>query len=910
MVLASSFLFAQEEKAELIMGDKRYPITIQPSESGLFLTDKALEDRNGTIAVLKSEGFEVSTTKGRLIVGNMQAPLARAELVQRLRQLNSARSDLIKAAGIVIHYPGTDTYDVVTDQFVVKFTEAASSEEIRKLHEKSGVEVIFTSPYTPQLQVVRVVMEFEDALTLSNKYNDEGIVEYAQPNFLKQPAPRQAAFNDPLLSKQWHLINTGENGGVTDGGVADADIDADKAWAILRGDPSILIAILDGGFERDHPDLIDNLWVNPGETQHPGDATDGVDNDHNGYVDDVSGWDFWSCEFPDVGCGDNDPEWTSDSLWDNEHGTLSAGGAAARGDNGRGVSGSCPNCQFVPIRLGLFSIDYYLAIEYAGLIGADIISNSWGCDTGTCEPLVEDAINAVATQGRSGKGTPIFFAMNNEHVNHCIPPASEDYSSLENVIAVSEVSNQDKILTGIGTVTSPGGGFGDCMDILSPSWGGTRWATTTDLRNAPGYNSINTIPECPEAEGADLDYTFCATGTSFATPVAAGVGGLILSANSNLNREQVQRLLQDTADKVQPSTAGYSPVDGRSHPAGGAATHGYGRINAYEAVHVVAPLVAGGGANGGLGGVDVFLRDNDLDWGNTEQPSSTLFDSPRGFVPHWNSADIKVDAPPLSTPPTSSQSFELFNDEDPVSGAVNRVYVRVRNRGPNPANNVAVKLHWAFAGAGMPPLPNDFWTAFPNDSSDTSSWNPIAAQTITGLAYSGASVAGTATDPAKILQFDFAAPEFDSSLPNPTHYCLFVVVNSPQDPVSAQTIASTNVDDISPRDNNITQRNLMLVPLTNLNPFAFQMNVGNPFERAMEIKLHLEAPDGWAVEESEVPFDKAFEMEPKEKRLVKVTLKTAALPSGQTANIYQLAVDEVSHGEKILSGITIKSAPE
>jgi uncharacterized membrane protein len=102
----------------------------------------------------------------------------------------------------------------------------------------------------------------------------------------------------------------------------------------------------------------------------------------------------------------------------------------------------------------------------------------------------------------------------------------------------------------------------------------------------------------------------------------------------------------------------------------------------------------------------------------------------------------------------------------------------------------------------------------------------------------------------------------------------------------------------------------MLVPLTNLNPFAFQMNVGNPFERAMEIKLHLEAPDGWAVEESEVPFDKAFEMEPKEKRLVKVTLKTAALPSGQTANIYQLAVDEVSHGEKILSGITIKSAPE
>jgi hypothetical protein len=236
--------------------------------------------------------------------------------------------------------------------------------------------------------------------------------------------------------------------------------------------------------------------------------------------------------------------------------------------------------------------------------------------------------------------------------------------------------------------------------------------------------------------------------------------------------------------------------------------------------------------------------------------------------------------------------------------------VRVRNRGPNPANSVTVKLHWTFAGTGLPPLPNDFWTVFPNDSSDTSTWKPLAAQTITTLNYSGASVAGSSGDSASILKFDFAAPEFNSSLPNPNHYCIFAVVGSPQDPVSAQTKALRIVDDITPRDNNITQRNVILVSQSNLNPFEFQLNVGNPFDREIETRLHLEAPEGWAIEASDVPFDVLFILKPGEKRLVKLALKIPALSNSKMGNVYQFAIDETGHEEKILGGITIRPAAE
>ena len=111
--------------------------------------------------------------------------------------------------------------------------------------------------------------------------------------------------DDPLFGDQWPLENSGQTGGTSD-----ADIDAPEAWGLERGDASVVVAIIDGGIDLDHPDLASQLWVNSGET--PG---NGLDDDGNGFVDDVHGWDFAS--------GDADPDDTDG------HGSHLAGIVAA-----------------------------------------------------------------------------------------------------------------------------------------------------------------------------------------------------------------------------------------------------------------------------------------------------------------------------------------------------------------------------------------------------------------------------------------------------------------------------------------------------------------------------------------------------------------------------------------------------
>jgi hypothetical protein len=298
----------------------------------------------------------------------------------------------------------------------------------------------------------------------------------------------------------------------------------------------------------------------------------------------------------------------------------------------------------------------------------------------------------------------------------------------------------------------------------------------------------------------------------------------------------VKRLLQDTADKVSDSVAAYSTERGYSNPASGEARHGYGRLNAFEAVRVVADPF------GGRGGVDVFVRDNRLDWGNTEQQSSVTFEQHRGSIPYWESVDIKIDAPPFRSsppesfeelsclssalaesnvqlvrarpaPPATSVEFGCFANEDPAPGQLNKIYVRIHNRGVAPATKVRVKLIWAtHAGIGAPNLPNDFWPAFAAhlDSNDTSTWHPLATPTIASLPYSGASLAGGPLDASAVITRDFNAPDFDQAHPDIDHLTLLAIVDSRDDPVSPDSVLSQQLETITPRDNNVTQ---LTIPL-------------------------------------------------------------------------------------------------
>lgn len=170
--------------------------------------------------------------------------------------------------------------------------------------------------------------------------------------------------NDPLFSKQTHLHNTGQ-----DACEAGTDIGAIQAWEQHTGDNTMIIAVIDGGMEINHEDLKDNLWTNQAEV--PG---NGIDDDENGYIDDIHGWDF----------ANNDPA-PEDSTG---HGTHVAGIIAARGNNGKGVTGVCWNCKILPLKFtdhtGRGSTSSAIkAIEYAIYLkerGENIIAinNSWG----------------------------------------------------------------------------------------------------------------------------------------------------------------------------------------------------------------------------------------------------------------------------------------------------------------------------------------------------------------------------------------------------------------------------------------------------------------------------------------------------------------------------------------------------
>lgn len=242
-------------------------------------------------------------------------------------------------------------------------------------------------------------------------------VEFAEPNYLLFPQDLPV---DPHFNLQWGLENSGQTvSGVT--GTAGADIDAVRAWALMSGDAATIVAVVDTGSNIQHPDLSSRVWTNPGEI-----PDNGVDDDGNGYVDDLHGWDFadW----------DNDPQDASG------HGTHVAGIIAAQNDNGLGVAGTGRSIAIMPLRFmsafdtGTVS-DAIRAIEYAASNGARIINCSWG-SSGYSAALYSVIASSdalfVCAAGNSGT----------DNDTHGFYPASYN---LDNVISVAATDQRDDL---------------------------------------------------------------------------------------------------------------------------------------------------------------------------------------------------------------------------------------------------------------------------------------------------------------------------------------------------------------------------------------------------------------------------------------------------------------------------------
>lgn len=317
-------------------------------------------------------------------------------------------------------------------------------------------------------------------------------VEFAEPDWIVRKDVTTP--NDPFFGLQWGLHNTGQtvNGMV---GVNDADIDMREAWDFNTGSASVIVAVIDTGTEWHHPDLDDNIWTNPGEV-----PDNGVDDDFNGYIDDVRGWDFFD--------EDNDPD-DSDG-----HGTHTAGTVGAEGNNGQGVAGVVWDVQIMPLRFlgpgGGSTSDAVAALEYAVENGAQISNNSWG--GGPFSTSMRNAILAAAVEGHLF----VSSAGNDGVDTDAIPHYPSGYDA-PNVLSIANMQNDDTL--------RPSSNFG---------------LTTVDL-GAPGTNIASTWP------GGSYVYL---SGTSMASPHVAGVAALLLSENPGWGHVQLKQRIMETVRPV------------------------------------------------------------------------------------------------------------------------------------------------------------------------------------------------------------------------------------------------------------------------------------------------------------------------------------------------------------------------
>ncbi|MDQ3322179.1 MAG: S8 family serine peptidase [Acidobacteriota bacterium] len=408
-------------------------------------------------------------------------------------------------------------------EVLVKFRPEVTLAEIKKITKK------YNDSIEDEIESVKNLMAIDDldnadAETVARQYRAlTNLVVYAEANnqinldpnenFRLRPRTGTAELtspNDPLFNEQWALNNAGQNGGK-----ANADVGALKAWLKTQGSGDVVVAVLDSGVDYTHPDLINNMWMRPV-------LVPAYSDDELGTINDLRGF--------------NAVENQSDPMDDNGHGTHCAGIVGAEGDNGEGIAGINWNVKIMPLKFlgrggfgstknAIEAINYAIDRKRNG-VNIKVINASWG-STGYSRAL-EDVIRAAGEEG-------ILFvaaAGNNGTSNDKSPHYPSNYD-LSNVVSVAALDRTDNLASfsnfGIKTVhiAAPG------REILS-TWLGDEYRE--------------------------------ASGTSMATPYVAGTAALILSSEPNLSVEKLRERLLKSVDKID-SLDGKTESGGRLNAA-------------------------------------------------------------------------------------------------------------------------------------------------------------------------------------------------------------------------------------------------------------------------------------------------------------------------------------------------------
>ncbi len=398
--------------------------------------------------------------------------------------------------------------------FNAKTKSVSSPTPISTLISKYGITKISHAFILKDIDLQHTfLVEFNKTNTVENlisEFNKLDFIEYSE----KVPLYRVIGFTpNDLRAEQWNLKK----------------IQAEEAWGIFSKKRNIKLAIVDDAVLLTHEDIAPVIWTNPGEI--PG---NNIDDDGNGYIDDVHGW--------DVAADDDNPSppsWATNS--DFTHGTHCTGIAAAATNNNTGIASIGFNVQVIPVKCS-YDLDNqylqaaYLGVQYAIVAGADVISMSWG--GGSYSRTYQNVFNVAYS-----KGIVCVAAAGNEDTDLSHYP-----SAYNHVISVGATDRYD--------IRASFSNYGSTVDVMAP--GVNIFSSLAGLNDSYGYLS----------------------GTSMACPLVAGLSALMLMQDDHLKADELEACLKSSCDNIDAQNSEYIGEIGA------------GRINAYNALSCLQPVVS------------------------------------------------------------------------------------------------------------------------------------------------------------------------------------------------------------------------------------------------------------------------------------------------------------------------------
>ncbi len=459
------------------------------------------------VAAATRSGNQVIITRTGLARVDEQLNNIDAHQLERVFPIDSRREEITRKSGLNLWY-------------VVRFDEKMDLATVANQLARTGD--------IDKVQFSHFIRKYRDSEGELNRFvKSVPYIRSKQDQNASKPF-KAATYNDPQFDIQWDLHNEGEAVNGIKGMLAGADINALSAWDICSGDPSIIVAVLDEGVMHTHPDLKDNMWVNPNEK-----LLGGVDADGNGYVDDVHGYNFVR----------NKGIITWDKRWDTGHGTHVAGSVAAVNNNGIGISsiaGGSGNgdgikimsCQIFDGQNVASVYEEAQAIKYAADNGAVILQCSWGFNSAYASFPDDKGFDSVETWIQ-------YSSLEKEALDYFIHNAGSPNGVIDGGIAIFAAGNESGAQAGFPgahpdyiSVASMAGDF-------SPSTF-TNYHRFIDL-TAPGGDSdfhldtkgmiLSTLP----THVAESGYGYM-EGTSMACPHVSGIVALGLSYATKLHK--------------------------------------------------------------------------------------------------------------------------------------------------------------------------------------------------------------------------------------------------------------------------------------------------------------------------------------------------------------------------------------